>query len=80
LQPGEADVAFHVTGAGAPRRIVEKSQAAADLDDRRQADARLRPGAVLTVEHDRFVRRIPVVEILAPVDPDRIGVLAAVYA
>ncbi len=32
----------------------------------------------MTVENDGFVRRIPFVQVFAPIDPDGVGVLAAV--
>jgi len=41
VQPGQADVAFHVTGAVASRGVAEKRQAIADPDDGREADALL---------------------------------------
>jgi hypothetical protein len=71
-------VPFHVAGAGPARGVVENRQLLADLNNRRQADAFLGPTAVLSVKDNRLVLRVPFVQILAPINPDRVGVLAAV--
>lgn len=71
-------VAFHVAGAVALGGVVKDRQPLAHLDHRRQTDALLCPGAVLAIEHHGFVFGIPLVEVLAPINPDGVGVFTLI--
>ena len=77
IKPRQANVSPHMADAGAPGRIIEHGEPLSELHDRRQPDAVLRPRAVPLVEHDRLVSRIPVIQVLAPIDPNGIGVFPA---
>ena len=80
VQPRQSHVTPHVALAIAAGGVVEHGQAITHLHHRGQADALAAPGAVLAVQHHRLVVGIPAVQILGPVDPDRIGVLVAFQA
>jgi hypothetical protein len=69
-----------MTGAVTTGSIVEQSQPLAEGHNRRQADALLRPRAILTIKYNGLILRIPLVQILAPVNPDGIGVFSTVDA
>jgi hypothetical protein len=74
-QPCKANVSAHVRDAIAARGIVEDRKLVAIADDGWQTDGAFGPGAIVAVENNGFVGRIPMLEVFAPVDPDCICVL-----
>src|SRR3989442_5511881 len=77
VQPGQADIPFHVAGAVAAGRIVKDREFAADFEDRRQTDAFVAPGTILSVQRHRLVVWIPKVQIFRPINPNGVGELVA---
>jgi hypothetical protein len=49
------------------------------LYNRRHTNGTFAPGAIGTVEYNRFIVFIPPVDILRPIHPDRVGVFPFVF-
>jgi hypothetical protein len=75
-QPRQTDITFHVARAVATWPVVKNGEPAADLHHGWQTDALATPVAIAPVQHHSFVGRIPMVQVLRPIDPDRIGELS----
>ena len=80
IQPCQTDIAVHVAGAVAARRVIKNRKPVADLDYRRETDALSAPAAIRAIQHHGFFVRIPMVQIFRPINPNGVGALMDMVA
>ena len=67
-----AHAAIHLVGTVTAGSIVEYIELVANRHHRGHADAFMAPRAIGAVQHNGFAGGIPVVDVVGPIDPDRV--------